>query len=200
MIMKKLISGILLSLVMVLIAGVSSMAYAVDYNLWVGGTQVTDANAADIRSDDANQKGTASYDPGTNTLTLTNYSYNGKGYMYDHGEHGESLYAAIYANNQNLNILLIDSNSITNNAEAGNNDYSGVYVSQANLSVEGNGSLNVSIANHSTGLRCTNGKMSIKDGNVNVFCENNGIFVYGKDLEITGGTVTATSNRTGILT
>ena len=109
MIMKKLISGILLSLVMVLMAGVSSMAYAVDYNLWVGGTRVTDQNKTDIpAATGGTSTGTASYDPGTNTLTLTNYSYNGKGYMYE-----DRRYAAIYADTQNLNILLIDSNSST---------------------------------------------------------------------------------------
>ena len=38
-----------------------------DYNLWVGGVQVTPANANDVLGD-----GTVAYNPGTNTLTLTN--------------------------------------------------------------------------------------------------------------------------------
>ena len=46
------------------------------YSLWVGGEQF---NSAKLTITDANG-GTATYDPDTNTLTLNNYTYEGKGY------------------------------------------------------------------------------------------------------------------------
>lgn len=45
------------------------------YPLWVGGTQVTSANASNI---DGNNK--ASYDVTSNTLRLDGYTYSGDGY------------------------------------------------------------------------------------------------------------------------
>ena len=52
------------------------------YPLWVGGTQVTGANAADIPVADGETKtGTASYDADTNTLTLNGYTYEGMGHI-----------------------------------------------------------------------------------------------------------------------
>ena len=78
--MKKIISGILLSLVMVLMAGASSLAN-VEYKLWVGGTRVTDGNADNIQaaSEYGTSTGKASYDAESKVLTLNNYRYEGTG-------------------------------------------------------------------------------------------------------------------------
>ena len=44
------------------------------YQLWVGGTPVTAVNADDIpAANPAERTGKAAYDPGSNTLTLTDY-------------------------------------------------------------------------------------------------------------------------------
>ena len=42
-----------------------------EYDLWVGGTRVTSANANDVFED-----GKVKYDNGSKTLTLNNYSYS----------------------------------------------------------------------------------------------------------------------------
>ncbi len=57
--MKNCFLGILLSLMMI---GFSVSAYAAEYNLWVGGTQVTDSNASDIPAANGTRTGKASYD------------------------------------------------------------------------------------------------------------------------------------------
>ena len=52
------------------------------YNLWVGGTLVSEKNCSDIPVADGYTKksGKASYDPDTHTLTLDNYQYEGPGH------------------------------------------------------------------------------------------------------------------------
>ncbi len=60
--MKLIILGLAVSLLLTLWIG---SALADDYELWVGGKQVTDTNKANILGD-----GTAQYDPSTQTLTL----------------------------------------------------------------------------------------------------------------------------------
>ena len=104
--MKKLtkVLSFLLTLAMVigLMPGMSLTAWAepvnpTAYNVWVGGTQVTSANAANI---DGNNK--VSYDAITNTLTLNGYSYSGH-WKENEGEYSSSY--VIYAK-QALNIVL----------------------------------------------------------------------------------------------
>jgi|GEM_PF-3970875 len=50
------------------------------YELWVGGTQVTEANRENIPASGGTKSGTASFDPETNTLTLDGYKYEGPGH------------------------------------------------------------------------------------------------------------------------
>lgn len=63
--MKKRILSVLLALVMVCTLLPVTASAAENYDLWVGGVQVTSANASDILGD-----GTVSYNHGTKTLTL----------------------------------------------------------------------------------------------------------------------------------
>ena len=74
-------------------------------SLWVGGVQITEENASDVFGN-----GKVSYDPITNTLTLKDYEYEGKGYFY---EDNEIVSAAIYCNSS-LNIKLIGNNRLIN--------------------------------------------------------------------------------------
>ena len=69
----------------VVLFGMTMTAYAQEYNLWVGGTQVTSENLKDIPAAKGYTKysGKASFDPDTNTLTLDNYQYEGAGYSFD---------------------------------------------------------------------------------------------------------------------
>ena len=75
---------------------------AISYNLWVGGVQVTSANANNILGNN-----TASYDAESNTLTLNGVAIN-SGYEY-----ATSKYAGIYYTGSSpLNIALTGQNKI----------------------------------------------------------------------------------------
>jgi len=77
-----------------------------EYDLYVGGTRINEDNQDDLFGD-----GKVSYDPETNTLTLSNYSYTGKGYVYDNDGPEIDVAACIYAESD-LIINLIGENHI----------------------------------------------------------------------------------------
>ena len=77
------------------------------YDVWVGGTQITSANAADVFGD-----GKVSYDDATKTLTLNGYTYSGAGY-------GSS---AVYIGDMGgatFNVVVAGENSLTSTAAYG---------------------------------------------------------------------------------
>ncbi len=70
------------------------------YNIWLAGTQVTDGNKDDIRKFDrlstSCERGTASYDPATNTLTLDDYYFNqSNGYDLPYGNSANQLIRSV---------------------------------------------------------------------------------------------------------
>ena len=80
---------------------------AATYNVWVGGTQINSANAADVFGD-----GKVSYDDATKTLTLNGYTYSGAGY-------GDS---AVYIGDVGGNaftVVATNANSLTSTAAYG---------------------------------------------------------------------------------
>ena len=79
---------------------------AVKYDLFVGGTEVTSVNTADVLGD-----GTVSYDPDTQTLTLN-------GATVTRGEHED---AAIYYEGGDLAIVLEGNNVVTGPDDESNN-------------------------------------------------------------------------------
>ena len=93
--MKKwiLCVGLTLLLLCNLFAAQLAVSAEEGYILWLGETQVTADNCADIFGD-----GTASFDPDTNTLTLNNPTISG----YHTGFN--SNYFGIYAENMDLTI------------------------------------------------------------------------------------------------
>ena len=120
--MKKRILTILLTLTAIMcLASMSVFAEesgATPYDVWVGGVQVTSANEDDITSainavTPNAASGTATYDPSRKTLTLEGFVYSGKGSLADI-EYGYTYNAAIVAQ-EDLNIVLIGSNSIDAN-------------------------------------------------------------------------------------
>jgi LPXTG-motif cell wall-anchored protein len=128
--MKKRFFGTLLSLVMVL--GMSMTAYADNYNLWIGGMQVTSANAK------SSDHPTWSYDVGTKTLTLNGATIS--------GGNPSSEDAAIYAKGE-LTINMTGNNTVTG-PENPNDQSRGVYVNdgddgriQVLLTITGSGTL-----------------------------------------------------------
>ena len=138
--MKKIISGILLSLVMVLMAGASSLAN-IEYNLWVGGTRVTNGNADDIPAKNGTREGTASYDAESNVLTLNNYRYEGTGKF---NPFQRVVYSPIYSEiTDGITIKLVGNNSLINTASLDESkEIYGVY-SETAMTIEGPGVLYV---------------------------------------------------------
>ena len=142
---------------------------AKDTNLWVGGTKVTVAGSGDVFGN-----GTVSYNPGTRTLTLHDYTYSGAGYYV-----GDSGYGCIvYRGDEPLTLNLVGSNALT---YTGGDVHGWVVYSASDLIVEGTGSLTV--ADESTGH---NQYPSYQHTSY-------GIKVKG-DLTINSGTVSATAH------
>ena len=75
-----------------------------EYDLWIGGTQVTSANASDIPG---GHSGKASYDAGSNTLTLSSYKYSGEG-TYGPRDHA----SIIYHISKDLTVKLVGDNEL----------------------------------------------------------------------------------------
>ena len=198
----KRIIGLVLSLALVLgmLSGMSTTGYAAaTYNVWVGGTQVTSANLT----------GTGwSYNAGTSTLTLNNYSYSGTGHGWT--EEGSTNYALIHAK-QDLTIELKGTNSIVN-TQTGSSDKFAVYV-EGTLSITGSGTLtansgddgycciicnDIAVENATVNATGKNGifcnDITIESGMVNA----TGIDGYGiyaqNDIKINNGTVNAIGN------
>ncbi len=184
--------GILLGLALVLglglLPGMAKAAHAdpiENYPLWVGGVQVTSANAGDVFND-----GKVSYtpaatgeDPTPATLTLNGYAYSGD----DHG--------VKYAGDGQLNIVLIGENTITStgdNKDGINGGDNGI------LSFSGEGSLSVKSTSGHGGIFAEkdiiikSGTVTAEGGTVTDERDSAGIFARGY-VNITGGNVKASS-------
>lgn len=110
------------------------------YNVWVGGVQVTEANASDVLGD-----GTVSYDAGTKTLSLNGANITAG---YDANQALNGIYAL-----DDLNIVLADDseNKIAPSAEnvpmvvgIAALDISGSYY---NVTITGSGTLDIFVSN-----------------------------------------------------
>lgn len=107
------------SLMFVLFLFVSLLAVtaaAQDYNIIVGGVQVTDENKSDILGD-----GKVSYDSDTNTLTLDNASVSSS-FEIANNSSGQATTAVLYST-QELNILVRGACAFLSNAKESYNDY-----------------------------------------------------------------------------
>ncbi|SEF76824.1 Putative Ig domain-containing protein [Butyrivibrio sp. Su6] len=191
---KKRFLGILLSLALMLgmTPWMSLTAYAdnvTNYNLSVGGTEVTSSNASNIVGDN-----TASYDATNNTLTLNGFNYNG-------------IFPGILNNIDGLTVIIENTNTI------------GSYiVSVGSLNIKGNGTLkiegaggsaihsqgdltisesvNITADKSGTGIIC--GSLTLEStGEINVKGSISGLHSDGK-IEITNGNVTAEGGTFGI--
>ena len=122
--MMKRLFGILLSLLVVLAVMPISAHAAVEYDLWVCGVRVTDANKDAIP---AFENGTAHFAPATNTLTLTD-AYSEKGYY----KTSDGSACAIYTESLDLTVIGADGFNLL-----GGCDY-GVYAQRGDLTLKGN--------------------------------------------------------------
>ena len=156
-------------------------APVVEYPLWVGGTQVTSANAANITG---SETPVATYNAETNTLTLNGASIT-TGYMPPDQPAGTSF--GIYYNNNNsdtLNIFLSGTNEI-----GGEDSSVTTGINNAgSINISGEGSLTVSAS--ATGI--TSGSaITISRGTVAVeTTDESGMGIASPSLTINGGKVT----------
>ena len=139
-----------------------------------------------------------SYNPATNTLTLTNYSYSQDGWR--DGDYSGGIYCS-----SNLTIKLIGNNSVNNTYSHQYNDSCGIYVS-GRLTITGDGSLTTSggsgvfdnniYGRGSYGIMA--GGLTVNSGTITLIGKKAGVS-YGigtvgssKNIIVKGGTITAT--------
>ncbi len=199
---RKLL-GILLTLALILglMPGMSLTAYAdgvTNYELWVGGTQVTSANASDVFDD-----GKVSYTPASGTtpatLTLNNYTYSGQGHASDDNK----SYYGIYSGNA-LTIKVTGTNPVTVEVTDSDSTIYGLYVN-GDLTIGGSGLLSVEAgvgltenSKNAYGIYCNgsltiNGSVSATAGEATVGEGGKSTGVYVKDDIMVIGSLSATA-------
>jgi len=167
--------SLLLSLVLLigLVPGIS--AYAEDYPIFIGNTQVT--------SDNTSGDGW-SYNKDTKTLTLDNFSYPAN--PDDVSKYPGCIY--IGSSSDSITIELKGANTLTNNS--GN----GIYSNSA-LIFSGSGRL---IAQgYSCGIYSSS-NIRVESGNITATSNYIGLYSDSEVIEIKGGTVKANGNNAGI--
>lgn len=150
-----------------------------EYDLWIGGVQVTGGNAQNVFRD-----GTVSYDAETNILTLNNYHYTGEGTTNITGATiGDACLG--YKGTETLTIQLIGNNSLTYTGDT--TFSSGIYIQNSELMIEGPGSLTVNIT----------GTCSYDTGYIRSFaiCVAGNMTVNGGTITTTGGSINKTNVR-----
>lgn len=186
------------------ILGAGMKAYAADtYGLRVGNTEIT-SETLTVNGG----SGTATYDPKTHTLTLNNYEYNGDGYDDNPDTDNSGEGGGIdYRGDADLLIILQGSNSITKSATSKLNYSHGIYfnVEDHTLTISGDGTLDISFAETTSGIGkrngifCEPGAFVMESGSVvtkgGTANESAGIFAKD-DITINGGTFTGIGNPT----
>ena len=184
--MKKRLLGILLSfalmMVMLPVLGVSQTAYAVSYNLWVGGVQVTSEKTSGPGWSFSPASGS---DPATLTLNGANIT---EGHTIS-----PLSYGIYYVGEAPLNVVL-QSGSVNTISGSDYCIYSGDR--NSSLALSGGGTLNASSAgNYGCGV-CAVGDLTINDCIVSVSMTGgnaDGIRSEQGSITIKGGTVTASA-------
>lgn len=200
--MKKRVLSAILAMCMVLLL-LPMVALAVeDYNLWVGGVQVTDANKNNITGGGINSDpGTVSYDPDSKTLTLNNANITGK----DVGSGGNY---GIYTPSADLTIELVGSNTVIAANISGEKESSAISVPNNYLVISGEGSLTASGGHLSTygsygsagisaKLLMINGGTVVAQAGTTFNSMSWGIYTRTQPI-FNGGTITATGHSVAI--
>ena len=114
-----------------------------EYDVWVGGTQVTSANASNILNDSSTTNThSVSYEPTTKTLTLTDAAITGAPIRQYTSKIKDAC--GIYAKHD-LTIKLTDTNTVRGSTETQDNGSYGIFVSgKLTFTSDSNGSITVS--------------------------------------------------------
>lgn len=140
----------------------------VNYDIWVGGVQVTSQNMNNITGDGIKsvegKTGKVSYDPEENTLTLKDVQITG---VYSLNYDRFFVYA-----NRDLNISLSgDSKIIKDNAYY----YYGIHTN-GDLTISGSGTLNISLQGSEYGIYTLGGDINIEGGELTISSWRFGIY------------------------
>ena len=165
------------------------------YPLYVGGKRVTSDNLAG-----SGWSFTPKTDSAPNMLTLNGFSYSGEGMSYNVS--GGSLQAAILytSNSDPLVLSLAGSNEIT---ATGSSKPCGI-LSNADITIEGSGSLNVSVDSTASygkvgmdvrDLTVNGGTVTVAGGGTT---DGSGIGISAGAVEVNNGTLTVTGESVGI--
>lgn len=167
--------------------------------LLVGGKEVTEENYNNVFGD-----GTVCYNFDTNTLTLNGYYYNGDCTERNKGRNAIIHYTG--TGTETLTIVVNGSNTLINDPTAGTTAY-GIYVKDANLTIQGSGTLDVTAKGYDAvstyGIfvgktltisgNCTiNAKADMSSSITNQI--SGWYAISANTLNMEGGTVTATTN------
>ena len=152
------------------------------YPLWVGGVQVTSENKDDILGG-----GTASFDPASNTLTLTNANITTTSSNQSSG--GVTYTNVVYARGLDLTISLSGVNTL------GDASANRVIVTDNSSLIITGGSLTA--VSGKASLQSRNGNISITGSTVIATSSGDGIYA-DRSVTISNSTVTATGSRYGI--
>lgn len=205
---KRKITAMLLAACLIVglipITSQTAMAAGSD-SIWVGGVELTDSNpylANNSSSPSATQPqsgGYAHWDANTNTLTLNNYTYSGKGYVYGNngmvGENKKATTAVIYSE-VDFSIVLNGENSLAN-TDLSNEKIlgNGIVALDCNLTIKGPGTLDLSASYRGVMMRYADQKtLTIEGGkititqNMNETIECQGIYSHYANVVIKGNT------------
>ena len=119
---QRLLKSLALTAMMMLLS--AQTTWAANYNIWIGGIQVTDDNKADLSVIDG-VTGTVTYDSDANTLTLTNATITC----------ADPTYGSLYANLEGLTIVVNGKCEIESDGTA--------LIIQKNTTLSGYGSLSI---------------------------------------------------------
>ena len=184
--MSKKVLGMILALMMILMllpAAVYADGETTEYQLWIGGTQVTSENADDVLGD-----GTVRFENSgdKNILTLSDANITGS------SEQNKNTFNII-SQDIDLTMKLAGENRVGD----GNTEFA-VYSINGSLTIEGSGSLDA--VSSRTCIDVIAGDLIITGGTVNATGGRSGILTldlgtgYG-DITITDGTVTGTGKE-----
>ncbi|NLK48854.1 MAG: T9SS type A sorting domain-containing protein [Bacteroidales bacterium] len=156
----------------------------VNYDLWIGGVQVTNANCDDL-SVISGVSGTVTYDHGTQTLTLNNASISVTGEVN-----------GILSDIAGLKIEVVDNNTVQSD------NLAAIQFNQS-ASITGGGTLSVSSGTNSDAIFASAGaSLTIQGCTVNATAGKRGITGSSstETLTINNATVTATGTNEGSIT
>jgi hypothetical protein len=198
--MRRKVLAILVSVIMVVgLLPAAAFADTTNYDVWVGGTQVTSDNMDDVLGD-----GTVKFIPASDgelaQLVLNNATIPGA--VGHAGLDTSSVGIEAYID---MEMVLVGNNSVT--AHDGENNSIAIHTKNA-LVISGDGSLTATAAKgkgmHSYGIY-TEGTLTIESGNIVAIGQSakyysSGICCYEASATINGGSITASggSGNTGI--